>query len=849
MIKNVGAMRLLASASSLVFFSVPAVAQDISEDSPAGDGGPATVNEIVVTAQKRTQNLQDVPLAVSAIGAEKIEQLGIEDVQDISGLAPNVTIVQGTVNTTTAVVSIRGIPSGSLETFGLDLANGFYVDGVYIARASVAGLDVADIERVEVLRGPQGTLFGRNTTGGAISFVSRDPGSKFKLNAELGYGNFNAVNGRISVDLGDFAGIRTSFSYAHSQQDGYIDNLLTSNSRDPGATNKDSFRFVAMADLGGTGSIRYIFDYADVRATPPSFQLTNVATGAPNPPVVVNGVPLVATQQAPVAGYLASATFLEPGCAALATPTRQFRDTVCLNNQGRVRDEIYGHNVQIINDFGGFQVKSLTGYRFWNSTNPGSDLDGLGTIRGAQFSSATLFNGMPASLLQFIPSIPAAARPIIAGSPVPTTTADLFFTSNDRRHKQLSQEIEVSGDTDTFDWVVGGFYFYEKGSENNPQTSAFVLDTNQIFLNSFGPLGPSFVAANPARYRAVVTPAVLRYTATSESYAVYGQTTVYPGGRDSGFSLTAGARYTWDDKNLVRQQNGVAPLPQLERGEASFERFTWNLIGRYEFSSDVSMYARVATGYRSGGFNAQDGVIPGTTTIPGFDEENVTSYEVGLKSELFNRALRFNIAVYYNDYKDLAVVVPLAGPPGTFASQIDNAGSVTYKGVEAEFAAVLNDIFSVDGSIGYVDIDFKEFLAGRPVAGGNAVDISPIVTPGYTSPLTANIAANAKFDLGSARMTARVGFTYEDGKFSFNNILASPFNNALRGDDRYLVDAQLTLDQFNIGGAEAEFQIWGRNLLDRNDLVRAIDFGQLGYAGGYFAPPRTFGARIRIKYN
>ena len=156
------------------------------------DASASDLDIIVVTAQKREQNLQDVPIAISAIGAAKLDQLQISDTNDLSGLAPNLTITPSTTNHSASVISIRGIPSGAQETFGLDLANAVYIDGVYIGRASALGMGVMDLERVEILRGPQGTLFGRNTTGGAISFVSRKPAADFRLNAEAGYGNFNA---------------------------------------------------------------------------------------------------------------------------------------------------------------------------------------------------------------------------------------------------------------------------------------------------------------------------------------------------------------------------------------------------------------------------------------------------------------------------------------------------------------------------------------------------------------------------------------------------------------------------------------------------------------------------------
>lgn len=829
-------------ATSGVATVTPAFAQD----NPETEG----LTEIVVTAQKREQNLQDVPIAISAIGAEKLAQLDVKDARDLSGLAPNVTITQGTTSGAAAVISIRGIPTPASETFGLDTANGLYVDGVYIGRSGASALDVMDIERVEVLRGPQGTLFGRNTTGGAIHFISRKPSETMRVKAEAGAGNFGAWNGRISIDPGRFLGIDTSFSYSHRQRNGVVDNILQpDDGKDPGARKTDAARFAARAELGGTGSVQYIFDWSKTKSAPINFQLTNVANGTVRPPIVIGGQSVVVTQQAPVQQYLAGVTWANAACAALAAPTRVWRETVCNDISSSSVDEMWGHNLQIQNDFEAFQVKLTAGYRNWNNDS-NSDLDGLGAFRGPQFTQATLFNGMPVSLLQFIPTIPAAARAFIAGSPVPTVSQNLFDTNNRRRHTQFSQELEISGDTDTLDWVVGGFYFWEKGSENNPQNSGFILDTNSIFIGNFGPLGPSFAAANPARYRMVQTLARLKYSATSESTAVYGQFTLYPGGRDSGLRLTAGGRYSWDTKKMLRTQNGATPLAVPDTGDANFKKLTWNVMAGYDFNEDISGYARVATGYRSGGFNAQDAAISGV--LPFFLPENVTSYEVGLKTTLFDRRLRFNIAGYHNIYKDLAVNIPLTNaPPGTFASRIGNAGRVTYTGIEIEGQAILSDNFNIEGSLGYVDIKYKEFMAGQSTTPGNPpINIASVVSPGYTSPLTGNAALNVQFPLGDngPRLVGRVSYTYEDGKYSFTSDIATPYHTALLGDNRNLIDAQIGVDRIALAGAEAEVRVWVKNLTDRNDFVRGIDFGQLGFAGGYYADPRTFGVTLGVKF-
>lgn len=494
--------------------AMPAMAQDSS------DGAAIKLDEIVVTAQKREQNLQDIPLAVSAISADTVEKLGIKDSRDLSGLAPNVTITQGTTSNNAAVISIRGIPTPAAETFGFDTSNGLYVDGVYIARSGGSALDVMDIARVEVLRGPQGTLFGRNTTGGAIAFISRAPSKAFKLSAEAGYGNYNAWNGRISLDPGEIAGIATSFSYSHRQRNGVVDNINEPNdSLDPGARKTDAARFAAKADIGGTGSIQYIFDWSKTNGSPINIQLTNVWDGSTRAPVIVGGESLNIVAPAPVAPYLDTVTFTNPACEALAAPTREWRNQVCNDITSRSMDETWGHNLQVQNDFGPFSFKSTTGYRQWNNDSV-TDLDGIGEFSGPAFTSASLFNGLPSAVVLGIAAqMPAGAAKdqLIANAPyfpyltVPTITGQgLFDTSNQRRHKQFSQEVELSGKNDNLDWVLGGFYFWETGSENNPQNTGFVIDTAS-YIGTTG---------NPARYRLMQVQGVLQYSATSESKAV-----------------------------------------------------------------------------------------------------------------------------------------------------------------------------------------------------------------------------------------------------------------------------------------------------------------------------------------
>jgi iron complex outermembrane receptor protein len=143
-------------------------------------------------------------------------------------------------------------------------------------------------------------------------------------------------------------------------------------------------------------------------------------------------------------------------------------------------------------------------------------------------------------------------------------------------------------------------------------------------------------------------------------------------------------------------------------------------------------------------------------------------------------------------------------------------------------------------------------MAGQSTtAGAPPINIASVITPGYTSPLTANLALNAQFPLnwGDARITARIGYTYEDGKYSFSNTISTPFNDLLKGDDRNLIDAQITIERIPLSsGSEGEIRLWGKNLTNSHDFVRGVDFGALGYAGGYYADPRTYGITLGITF-
>lgn len=846
------AATLLAS-SSLLSMATPAIAQAAAEE----DTG---LQEIIVTAQKREENLQQTPLAISAISAAQLELRGISEAQDLSAIAPNVSVLPGTTNATAAVISIRGIPTPADETQGFDTPIGLYLDGVYLARSSAASFEVADIERVEVLRGPQGTLFGRNTTGGAINFITKQPDDEASLNVKLGYGNYNQMMGRFILNSGRIGEALTmSLGFLHKERDGVVDNLLQpKDSLDPGGNNTDSVRFAAKLDLGDRFTLSNIFDYTKIDGVPHANQLSAVGNGTFRPNVAIAGFTYSQVQPANVAGYLGLTTSLESQCGTpLSNVSLTRKDTICLENAGVSTDKIWGNMTRLEGDLGGVTVRSTTSFRRWRNNIRGSDLDGLGTIRGPLFSQASLFNSMPAGLIAFVlPPAQAAFAPFIAATPVPTTTQSLFQARNTRSQKQFSQEIEIVSDTDgDFQWVLGGFYFKESGYELNPQNFAFILDTNQAVFTaaSFGALAPLFQAANPARYRAVVQSSTLGYTVSGKSKAVYGQASYRPGGNDGALGITLGLRYTWDDKSISRFQNGAAPITAAEVGlnnrSAKFSAPTGHLTVDYRATDDINLYGRIAKGYRSGGFNARQStsVANNVPLIP-FNEETIWSYELGAKTEFFNR-LRLNGAIFYNIYSDqLATIpIPITGG-GSFGTQTVNAGKTIYTGIELEGKFQVTDNFSVDGSFGYVHKNSKEF-PGTDIAGVNHFKpgIASVITLGNSPDYTANLGANLSYPIGDeANITARVGWNYVSSQQSFANPLAAPFQQETKVSARGLFDAQLRIDGLKLGGSGEGIGVtfWGKNITNKKYAVRGIDFGQLGFGSRIYGDPATYGVSL-----
>lgn len=558
-----------------------------------GSAAPSEgLDEIVVTAQKREQNLQDVPIAITALNAAAIANNRITGVANLDGLSPNLTVKdQG--DPSAPSITIRGL--GCCATLNaVDPKVGIYIDGVYIGRATGGLFDLADIERVEILRGPQGTLFGRNATAGALSLITRAPTGKFGIAQDLSYGNYHAFRSRTTINSPQIGALSLSFTYLHDEAEGYQRNglgglaidfgpatagrygVLTAAKR-LGARNTDAVRVAARLTPADSLTIDYKFDYTDANATPEPAQAFGFSAGAGG---------------AGIAGIFALQGAFGGQTSLGAT---RLKDVYNFSTSQHL--QVGGHSLTVAWDATDtVSLKSITAYRWYKQDTNAFDLAATGGLR---FDGT--FLGQPAGVAPF---------------------ASLLSVRTSKQH-QFSQELQLNISTDDIEFVAGGFYFRERSPAYDP------LFSFQTF--------PGNVAQPPAL-------GITESVSKNESKAVFAQLTysVTPQ-----LDLTGGLRATWDNRfvDITSLQGGTSINVGLGEHTSNFSHVDYTAIASYKPTGDVTIYGKINTGYVSGG------IVAGIA----FDPETLTSYEIGLKAELLDRKLRTNVNGYYMDYKNLQV--------------------------------------------------------------------------------------------------------------------------------------------------------------------------------------------------
>lgn len=447
--------------------------------------------EVTVTARRQEESLQKTPVSVTAVTGDVIDEMNLRDITGVAEFVPNLSIVKLPSSTTSTSIILRGMgqtePAATAEQ-----GVGLYLDGVYIARTAGAVFDLVDLERVEVLRGPQGTLFGRNTTGGAVQLISRKPGEIFGIDEKLNFGRFNEWSTRTRLDTGYLFGspVKATLAYMHGERDGYFDNTLAPSDDDPGAYDNDAVWFALYGDLGDRLSTYYTFDYNERNGVSPFFQIV-AATGD-------------------LTTYYGSSPALGGAAFQLSRHRLDRGEQAPFDGRFDSKSETLGHNLTLeyrVSDAA--TLKSISSYRSFQQDTI-CNLSGNGVMRGVVLDPVTF---------QF-----AGVQDLYGP----------YNCNNAPQHQfQYSEELQLLGSAGPWSYVAGAFYFYERASEYNRQRFTFVLPGGQAALN--------------------LTP-VSSFGGETTSKAVFGQVSYRPAALADKLEFTGGVRYTKDDKGFHSNQ-------------------------------------------------------------------------------------------------------------------------------------------------------------------------------------------------------------------------------------------------------------------------------------------------------
>ena len=818
--------RLLASAAlagvmliPVAAYAAPAGAAGAAQESEASTAG--RLEEVVVTATKRESNLQKTPIAISVLSATAMADRHAESLISLQdGSIPSLRVATFEARQSALTIGIRGIVPFDANQTARDQGVGVYVDGVYLGRQQGLNAALFDIERVEVLRGPQGTLFGRNTEGGALSIVTKAPTGQFGGRITTGVGNFGSYNGEIHQDFQEFAHISVKVDALLQHQDPTTKNPL-SGQAGWNQYDRKGGRISALYKQEAF-SAEVSADYAKDDNTPFFSQLVSY-----NP--YGKRVRTVAEVQAGPAG--APAGTINPLTAFEKVHTDR----------------------QSVSDIGTIQQPSV------DQTGGISATLKYAVTSDLELRSITAFRAVGTNQWD---NSGIESRNVFAPSPTPGSgTAGLFgrYSLSDLYQHQFSQELQAVGNLGTtVTYVLGAYYFKEhvKESAATPLTNQWNADGTAYIIRN--PLG---VGANPPNGNVQGWEYGTRFIARASraeatSYAAYGQGTYTPASIEA-LHLTVGGRFTNDKRNgVLYTVNGKATNFLFTYENSRFDPLV-NLS--YDAAEGINLYAKYSTGYRAGGANDR------SSNFQAFGAEEVKAYELGAKMDLLDRRLRLNVAAYAmnrsNTQIDFDNVDTTPGSPTLGAHTEDTrnaAGTSKIRGLEAELTARVAD--GVNVGVSYAWTDVKIPAAPFPFTG------NPVVPQGTPFPVhvvyTPKNAASAFIDYsapaGSMTFRAHLDANYADAQYSFQSEFAdvSPTgsvvqNVAVKGGSSFIVNGNLALADIHMGagGASGTLSVWSRNLLDESHIYR-ISAANRGTIGDYanFNPPRTFGVELRVKY-
>ncbi len=747
-----GFVRALLISAATAAFSVglnPAYAQTadapVTADVPAADEAHASLDAIVVMAQRRQQNLQQVPLAVSAFSGDTLARSGVTSIRDVGQIDPSLNI---NASSGAVIPFLRGVGNPSSSTVGNESSVPVYIDDVYYTRLSPLDLELANVERVEVLKGPQGTLFGRNSSGGAIQVFTRDPGSSPEAEVQLGYANYDTISGRLYLAAPVTETIGASISVgALKQNDGWGRNLTTG--EDIYRNKYINIRGKIVADLTEQTRISIIGFYGS--------QYSEQGISSSIYGGTTSGTPAFYGPPRPITA---------PG----------FYDTVS-NLNGYVDHEGYGGSVKISHEAEFAELVSITAFR------------------------------------------DAKEQYLTDGEPSPFRSLVYELNTID---KQFTQELQVKSKSNAaFDWIVGAFYLHS--------TAGYLP----------GRVTGDEIAAGGLQYLDI------KGKQQVNSYSAYSQATfkVIP----EGTNITLGLRYTVDKVHGIGSQDAVVTPDLIFPGqvpydkEFTFKKLTYKVALDHRFTPDVMGYVSFSRGYKSGTFNTLP--LIGDPTRP----ETIDAYELGLKSELFDRRLRFNMAVFQNDIANPQVQTVVQAGNANFVA-LTNGEKAKVRGAEFNVEALVTDGLTLLGGATFLDakyVDFKNAPFYFPANGFPYGNSAPQV--GDASGNTLAQVPKWRFNAGlNYRMDTQFGGILFDANTAYTDQFAWDADNILKQGDYFLVNSSLT---FKLGADEnLSVRVWGKNLTKTKYYTTELTLaGPAGYIAGP-AAPRTYGVDVGYKF-
>ena len=825
---NFGSRSLLLSGAALIMVgALPAYAQDVTPQGgtpAAADATAATQTEatgrlgdIVVTATRRETNLQKTPIAISVLSDQAISDRHVQSLLDLAdGGVPSLRVATFEARQSALTIGIRGIVPFDQNQTARDSGVGVYIDGIYLGRSQGLNAALFDVERVEVLKGPQGTLFGRNTEGGALSIVTKAPSGVFGGRFSGGVSNYGGHEAEGHIDLPEYQNFSVKLDGVYQHQGPTVKDPL-SGQIGWNAYNRVGGRIAARWKPTDHFTADFAFDRAKDENTPFYSQLINY--NPLNRPIGVldrttNRLVLPGSAAgAPtcISSTVSATTCIAPLPALVGVhPERQDSADVGVPQQYSV-DQTQGVSANLRYTFSpALELRSITAWRRVST----DQYDNSGGPERVAFSPNGKFSR---------------------------------YSLSDLHQSQFSQEFQAVGSIDQLDYVAGLYYFYEQARETaatpnsnqwNADGTAYTILPSQVF-------GPITSANQGWDYNS-------RFLqrgsfARARSYAAFGQATYTPDFAEA-LHLTVGGRYTKDKrKGTLYLVSGVATNYTLDYDKGRFDPM---VTLAFDAAPGVNLYAKYSSGFRAGGANDR------SSNFGAFAPESVKAYEIGAKTDFLDHKVRLNLAGYIMNRKNTQIDFDFVDTnqflPGTttanpnFNLHTENTanapGTSKIRGIEIDLTARPIENLTLGASYAYTYTRIP--LTANPNPGPTFGVLTQVYTV-YTPPSAASgyIDYSIPVGGGSTNIRLHLDANYADAQYSFQS-------ESVKTESSFIVNGRLALADVDLGGVnKVTFSIWTRNLFDEAHIYRRSNANN-AVLGAYanFNPPRTFGGDVAVSF-